>query len=234
MTRVAIMQPTYLPWAGYFGLMRSVDLFILLDSVQFARRSWQQRNQIKTANGPQWLTVPVLVKGKRDQRIDEVEIDATAHFADAHRKAIEFNYRKAAAYDAIAPQLLPLLDQPGSRLSDLTIALIERIQRLLGISTPVMRSSAMHGEGAKADLLVSLCREVGAKEYISPPGSQEYLDESDAFANAGIPVKYFRFTHPEYPQLFGAFLPFMSSIDMLMNCGDDSLALIERGCEVHP
>ena len=75
MTRVAIMQPTYLPWSGYFGLMQSVDVFVLLDSVQFARRSWQQRNQIKTANGAQWLTVPVQSKGKRDQLICEVELD---------------------------------------------------------------------------------------------------------------------------------------------------------------
>ena len=232
MTRVAIMQPTYLPWAGYFGLMRSVDLFILLDSVQFARRSWQQRNQIKTAKGPQWLTVPVLVKGKRDQRIDEVEIDATAHFADTHRKAIELNYRNAPAYGAMAPQLLQLLDQSETRLADLTIVLIERIQHLLGISTRLMRASAMHGEGAKAELLASLCREVGATEYISPPGSQVYLDVSDAFARAGIQVKYFQFRHPEYPQLYGAFVPFMSCIDMLFNCGDGSMTLIEDACEV--
>ena len=230
MTRVAIMQPTYLPWSGYFGLMRSVDLFIFLDSVQFARRSWQQRNQIKTANGAQWLTVPVVSKGKRDQRIDEVEIDPTAHFAGVHRRTIELNYRKAPEYGALAPQILSLLE--GPRLADLTIGIIQRIQEMLGVATPVLRSSVMQGSGAKADLLVSLCREVGATEYISPPASQGYLDESDAFARAGIPVRYFNFRHPEYPQLFGEFLPYMSCIDMLFNCGDRSLSLIESGCEV--
>lgn len=233
MTRVAIMQPTYLPWSGYFGLMRSVDLFIFLDSVQFARRSWQQRNQIKTPNGPQWLTVPVIAKGKRNQRIDEVEIDPTAHFAAAHRRAIELNYRKAPGYDAMAPQILPLLEGPCTRLADLTIGLIVRIQELLGIATPVLRSSAMLGGGVKADLLASLCREVGATEYVSPPGSQDYLVESDAFVRAGIPVRYFNFRHPEYPQMFGEFLPYMSCIDMLFNCGDRSPSLIESGCEVN-
>lgn len=230
MTRVAIMQPTYLPWSGYFGLMRTVDLFIILDSVQFARRSWQQRNQIKTANGAQWLTVPVITKGKRDQRIDEVEIDPTAHFAEAHRRMIELNYRKTPGYSALAPQILPLLE--GRMLADMTIRIIQRIQEMLGIATPVQRSSAMQGSGTKAELLASLCHEVGATEYISPPGSQDYLDESDAFARAGIPVRYFQFRHPEYPQMFGEFLPYMSCIDMLFNCGDRSLSLIESGCEV--
>jgi hypothetical protein len=232
MKRVAIMQPTYLPWSGYFGLMRSVDLFIFLDSVQFARRSWQQRNQIKTANGAQWLTVPVNSKGKRDQRIDEVEIDPTAQFAAAHTRAIELNYHKAAAYGAIAPEILADLNAPQSKLAELTIGLTLKIRAILGIETPVLRSSAMSGEGTKANLLASLCREVGATEYVSPPGSQEYLDESDAFKQAGIPVRYFTFQHPEYPQLFGVFLPYMSCIDMLFNCGDRSLSLIESGCEV--
>jgi hypothetical protein len=232
MKRVAIMQPTYLPWSGYFGLMRSVDLFVFLDSVQFARRSWQQRNQIKTANGAQWLTVPVNSKGKRDQRIGEVEIDLTAQFAAAHTRAIEFNYRKGAAYGAMAPGILAELNAPREKLAELTIGLTLKIQAMLGIETPVLRSSAMSGEGTKADLLASLCREVGATEYVSPPGSQEYLDESDAFKRAGIPVRYFKFQHPEYPQLFGEFLPYMSCIDMLFNCGDRSLGLIESGCEV--
>ncbi|HZL30504.1 MAG TPA: WbqC family protein [Pseudolabrys sp.] len=233
MKRVAIMQPTYLPWSGYFGLMRSVDLFIFLDSVQFARRSWQQRNQIKTANGAQWLTVPVISKGKRDQRIDEVEIDPSAQFAAAHTRAIELNYRKAPAYAAAAPEILTELNALHPKLAELTIGLTQKIQALLGIETPVLRSSAMHGAGTKAELLVSLCLEVGATEYISPPGSQEYLDESDAFKQAGIPVRYFKFQHPEYPQLFGEFLPYMSCIDMLFNCGDRSLSLIESGCEVN-
>lgn len=232
MKRVAIMQPTYLPWSGYFGLMHSVDLFIFLDSVQFARRSWQQRNQIKTSNGAQWLTVPVNSKGKRDQRIDEVEIDPTGQFAAAHTRAIELNYRKGAAYSVVAPEILSELNRPYLKLADLTVGLALKIQAMLGIETPVLRSSAMSGEGTKADLLASLCREVGATEYVSPPGSQEYLDESEAFRRSGIPVRYFKFQHPAYPQLYGDFLPYMSCIDMLFNCGDRSLGLIESGCEV--
>ncbi len=232
MTRVAIMQPTYLPWCGYFGLMRSVDVFILLDSVQFSRRSWQQRNQIKTASGPQWLTVPALVKDRRDQLISEVEVDASVNFAASHRRSIEMNYGKARYFDRYAGSLLSLLDRPGNRLADLTIGLILHLRDVLGIRTRVLRSGDLGGVGSKADLLASLCRQAGATEYISPPGSREYLEESDAFARIDVPVRYFEFTHPEYPQLFGEFVPYMSSIDMLFNCGEQSLSLIEQGCRV--
>lgn len=234
MTRVAIMQPTYLPWLGYFGLMKSVDLFILLDSVQFARRSWQQRNQIKTANGPIWLTVPVLSKGKRDQLISEVEIDRSRDFPQSHQTALEVNYKKAPYFDAHAPQLLSLLGADNRHLADLTIGVIVWLRDALGITTPIRRSSEFEGVGAKAELLASLCDRVGATEYISPPGSKDYLDESDAFARRGMPLHYFNFTHPEYSQRFGDFLPHMSVIDLLFNCGPESLSLIEKGCEVSP
>jgi hypothetical protein len=234
MTRVAIMQPTYLPWCGYFGLMQAVDAFIVLDSVQFAKRSWQQRNQIKTARGPLWLTVPVASKGRRDQLICEVELDQSSNFAATHRKTIEGNYNKAASFKEFAPELLNRIERPQSRLADLNIAIIEHCRALLGIDTPLLRSSAMRGNGTKADLLASLCKEVGATEYISPPGSKDYLDESSAFAEIGVPVRYFRYRHPEYPQLFGDFLPYMSIIDMLFNCGERSGELIRAGIEVSP
>lgn len=229
---VAIMQPTYLPWLGYFGLMKSVDLFILLDSVQFARRSWQQRNQIKTPGGPIWLTVPVLSKGKRDQRITEVEIEHSRDFPQSHQRAVELNYKKAPYFNAYVPQLLSLLDNDNRYLADLTIGLIDWLRDALGITTPMRRSSEFEAVGTKADLLASLCDQVGATEYISPLGSKDYLDQSDAFARRGMPLRYFSFTHPEYPQMFGGFLPFMSVVDLLFNCGPESMPLIEKGCEV--
>ena len=232
MTRVAIMQPTYLPWSGYFGLMESVDLFVLLDTVQFARRSWQQRNQIKTASGSKWLTVPVMTKGRRDQTINEVQIDPNARFEHSHRRAIELNYGRAPFFDDIAPELLVSLEEKRTRLSELDIDLILRLRDLLGISTPVMRSSQLRPVGTKADLLASVCEQVGGTEYVSPPGSRDYLDESDAFEKIGMPVRYFEFHHPVYPQLFGEFLPYMSCIDLLLNCGDQSLPLIERASQI--
>lgn len=230
--RVAIMQPTYLPWIGYFGLMKSVDLFILLDSVQYARRSWQQRNQIKTPNGPLWLTVPVLSKGKRHQLITEVEIDHSHDFLRNHEKSIELNYKKAPSFDSYASLLLPLISTDKRYLTDLTIPMIVSLRDALGIVTTIRRSSEFETVGSKAELLVSLCKQVGATEYVSPPGSKGYLDESDVFAKSGIPLRYFNFTHPVYPQTYGDFLPYMSAVDMIFNCGQESLPVIEKGCEV--
>lgn len=229
MTRVAIMQPTYLPWSGYFGLMHTVDVFVFLDSVQFARRSWQQRNQIKTANGAQLLSIPVLSKGKRNQLISEVEVDQSAKSGVAHHKAVEMAYSKAPCFKDYADELLPFLENPSPRLADLTIDLTLRLKSMLGIKAQILRSSEINGVGSKADLLASLCQQIGASTYISPPGSREYLDESNAFEKVGVPVQYFEFKHPEYPQLFGEFLPYMSIIDMLFNCGNRSLSLIEAG-----
>jgi hypothetical protein len=232
MTRVAIMQPTYLPWSGYFGLMQSVDVFVLLDSVQFARRSWQQRNQIKTANGAQWLSVPVQSKGKRDQLIREVELDKSSGFAATHRRSIEMSYAKTPHFKQYADTLLTLLDNSSPLLADLTIGLILHLKAQLGITTRVLRSSELDGSGAKADLLASLCKQIGATAYVSPPGSKDYLDESDAFEQIGVPVQYYEFKHPEYPQPFGEFLPYMSIIDMLFNCGERSPELIRGASEV--
>lgn len=232
MTRVAIMQPTYLPWLGYFGLMQSVDLFIVLDTVQFAKRSWQQRNQIKTANGPLWLTVPVQSKGKREQLISEVEIDYSQDFPRSHLKTLEMNYKKSAYFDVISPQLFEILGADNKYLAGLTINSILWIRDVLGITTPIRLASEFEVGGAKADLLASLCEQAGATEYISPPGSKVYLDETDAFAKRGIPVNYFGFRHPEYPQRFGDFLPYMSVIDLLFGCGLESASIIEKGCEI--
>ena len=232
MTRVAIMQPAYLPWSGYFGLMQSVDLFIFLDSVQFARRSWQQRNQIKTATGPQWLTVPVLVKGKRDQLISQVEIDMAAGFDVAHCRALKFNYCQANHYQPYVDAIVALIEDPPPLLADLTIGCIEGMAQMLNIDTPTIRSSTLNNIGTKADLLASICQQVDATEYVSPPGSREYLEASDAFEKIGVPVRYFGYQHPVYHQPFGDFLPYMSSLDMLFNCGEQSKLLIENGCKV--
>jgi hypothetical protein len=232
MTQVAIMQPTYLPWCGYFGLMQAVDIFIFLDSVQFAKRSWQQRNQIKTTQGAQWLTVPVASRGKREQLICKAELDSASKFASTHRKTIESNYAKATWFKKFGPELLARIEQPQTLLADLNIGIIEHCRGVLGITTTLLRSSRMQGNGSKADLLASLCKEVGATEYISVPGAKDYLDESSAFEEIGVPVRYFNYRHPEYRQLFGAFLPYMSVIDMLFNCGDESAELIRSGIEV--
>lgn len=225
------MQPSYLSWIGYFGLMDLVDEFVILDSVQFDRRSWQQRNQIKTPDGPAWLTVPVHSKGKRSQLIKDVEIDVDRNFVKSHIRSIEQNYANAPHFNAYAPALFELLQQGHELLSGLTIELIEWFRGCLGIETPMRRASKMSCDGAKDILLANICRELGADVYVSPAGSKPYLDGSPVFGEYSIEIRYFDFAHPSYRQLHGEFVPYMSIIDLLFNVGDESLAVIRQGAQ---
>ena len=136
--RVAIMQPTYLPWSGYFGLLQSVDLFVYLDDVQFEKRSWQQRNQIKTANGAQWLTVPVLSKGKREQKINEVQIDTTSKFSEKHIKSIQHSYRKSPFFHKHSDIIFSAIQKVSINLAEYNIHIINECKDLLGISTNII------------------------------------------------------------------------------------------------
>ena len=222
MQSVAIMQPTYLPWAGYFALMDSVDTFVILDSVQFSKRSWQQRNQIKTESGPKWLTVPVISKGKRDQVISDVQIDYSGKFPESHIRMIEQNYRKTPFFIDYSESFFNILRKNHECLSHLSIDLILLIRDLLDIKTKIKYSSDLIAKGSKDELLVEICKYVGATEYVSPQGSKVYLNDSNAFIKNNIPLKYFDYKHPNYPLHHGDFIQYMSVIDLLFSCGPES------------
>ena len=229
---VAIMQPTYLPWIGYLAMIDRVDQFIYLDSVQFARRSWQQRNPIKTANGELMLTIPVSSKGRRDQLISETSVLWTSGFAPKHVRAIEAAYRQAPFFETYFGGLKSALLKEQPSLADYTIGLIEFLCEAFNIVTPRQRSSNLAAEGQKASLLAALCREVGGSSYLSAPGSQEYIEESDAFKRATVSVRYHRYDHPVYSQGKGEFMPYMAAIDLLFHCGgDEGLRVLSQGVE---
>lgn len=227
---IAIMQPTYLPWIGYFAMIDRVDRFVYLDSVQFARRSWQQRNRIKTANGELMLSVPVLSKGKRDQTIAEAAVDWDSGFAAKHARSIEAAYRAAPFFAEHFEPLRAKLAEPVPSLGDYTIGLIEFLCGRFGIDTPRIRSSSLKSEGQKAELLAAICTELGAGRYLSAPGSREYIEESHAFGRAKVAVDYHEYSHPAYTQGAGAFLPYMAAIDLLFHCGGEAgLRVIRQG-----
>jgi WbqC-like protein family len=225
----AIMQPTFLPWIGYFGLMASVDLFVFLDDVQFDKRSWQQRNRIKTPNGVLWLTVPILTRGRREQTICDAEIQPDAKFPDAMWRTIEMSFAKAPYASRYLPALHGIMADHTASIGELNIAIIEWMAREFGIATPTVRSSQTPVASAKADRLVDLCRAHGVTDYLSPPGSKAYLDDSNAFSDAGIALDYFGYTHPEYAQLHGAFEPYMSALDLLVNEGPKAGEILRSG-----
>jgi hypothetical protein len=229
--RVAIAQPTYLPWLGYFDLIDQVDTFVFLDSVQFEKQSWQQRNRIKTPRELQWLTVPVVFRGRFGQLIQQVEI-REAEFWRNHLRAVELNYRRAPFFHNYFSDLGSLLRlfTSGSLLVELNVRLIEWLMKALGIRTKLVRSSSMNQEGKRGELLINLCESLGAKVYLSPFGSAVYLlNEIGPFSENGIEVLFQHYEHPEYRQQFPPFCPYASVLDLLFNEGDRSLEILRGG-----
>jgi len=229
--RIAICQPTYLPWLGYFDLMDQVDTFVLLDSVQFEKQSWQQRNRIKTPTGLQWLTVPVLFRGKFGQAIREVEI-RDANFGRNHLRALEVNYRRAPFFQEFFPMLSSVLGEvsAGTLLVDLNLRLLRWMVEILEIRTPFVLASALAEDGRRSQLLANICRRLGARQYISPIGSADYLlSEIEVLTGTGIDVVFHHYLHPRYEQRFPPFLPFASAIDLIFNEGARSMEIIRSG-----
>jgi len=220
--KVAILQSNYIPWKGYFDLIAAVDEFILYDDMQYTRRDWRNRNQIKTPQGVQWLTVPVLVKGKYHQKILETEIDGS-DWAASHWKALAQNYRRAPHFEEIAAWLEPIyLSESFVHISALNRRLIEAICSYLSIKTVISSSSDFKLIDGKTDRLADLCMQVHGTEYISGPSAKDYVEEL-VFSDRGIQLTWFDYAgYPEYPQLWGQFCHGVSILDLLFNCGKES------------
>lgn len=220
--RVAILQSNYIPWKGYFDLIASVDEFILYDDMQYTRRDWRNRNQIKTPQGVQWLTVPVLVKGKYHQKIRDTEIDGT-DWTLTHWKALAQNYGRSRHFKEIAAWLEPLyLQKQYSHISQLNRQLIESICNYLAIKTNITNSWDYELIDGKTERLADLCAKAGGSEYISGPSAKDYIEEH-VFQEREIKLTWFDYAgYPEYSQLWGEFTHSVSILDLLFNCGKDA------------
>lgn len=219
--RVAIHQPQYIPWLSYLRKIAASDLFIILDSVAFQKNGLQNRNRIKTAQGPLWLTVPV--KQKLGSPLKDVEIDNTTDWRRKHWSTLRQSYGKAPCFQLYAPGFERVYSREWTRLADLNIELLELLLKCFGIATRLARSSAMKAEGAASRIVLNLCLEAGATEYISGEGAKDYLDEK-VFAEAGVALVYKPAVLPSpYPQLHAqaGFLGDLSCLDILFNCGPD-------------
>lgn len=218
--RVAIHQPQFLPWLGYLDKVDRADLFVLLDSVQFKKNEWQNRNRIRTAQGWQWVTVPVL--HHFGQRIAEVRINEKTGWRAKHLRALELHYARAAHREPVLRGLRALYDRPWDRLADLNIAVLRWLLGEFGITTPLRLSSEMNLPEEPTERLVAICRTVGATRYLAGAGSSAYMDFGK-FEAAGIPVDMQEFRHPVYRQCYEPFVPGLSAIDLLLTCGGQSL-----------
>jgi len=228
--KIAIAQPTYLPWLGYFDLIDQVDKFILLDTVQFEKQSWQQRNRIKTLAGLEWLTVPVKIKGRSTQIIEEVEI-AEPEFCKRHLNLVRAHYRTTSYFKDFFPQFSEILEEScRGGLAVLNRRLIEWLMASLGIAVPLVLSSTLKVEGKRSALNLAICERLCATKYYSAIGSAVYLlSDVDLFAGKGIEVCFQKYTHPEYRQLFPPFCPYASALDLIFNEGPRSLEIIRSG-----
>jgi hypothetical protein len=229
--KVAIHQPHYLPWLGYFAKWAAADRFIFLDTVQYEKNGWQNRNRVKTPAGPRWLTVPV--HAHLGTPIRDVTIDTTQPWRERHLRAIEQAYAKAPHLPPYYSALGAFYRTDWDRLAPLAVASASWLGQALGVATPVALASELGVEAAgppddATARLVALCRAVGADRYLAGQDGARYLDARQ-FAAAGIAVEVQRYVHPVYAQLHGEFAPFLSTVDLLLTHGDEALAILCGG-----
>ena len=222
MKKTAVLQSNYIPWKGYFDLIAAVDEFILYDDMQYTRRDWRNRNQIKTPQGLRWLTVPVMVKGKYHQKIRDTEIN-DLDWGLLHWKTLVQNYRRAPHFDEIAAWLEPLyLKGSYTHLSQLNRCFIGAVCNYLGIKTVISNSWDYILLNGKTERLANLCVQAGSTEYISGPAARGYIEEH-IFIERGIKLTWFDYSgYQEYSQLWGEFIHEVSILDLLFNCGKEA------------
>ncbi len=221
---VSIHQPQYLPWLGYFDKIDKADVFVLLDDVQFKKNEWQNRNKIKTAQGWQWLTVPVTYQ--YPQRINEVGINNRDRWQHRQRQALLSNYRKAPFWHCLEGLLEEIFASEWQYISALNIHVVRRLAEVLGIGTPIHISSEIGTFPEDPDeRLIAITKHFGSETYLAGSGGRDYMD-LQKYEKNGLNVLFQDFKHPQYQQLFGMFQPFMSVIDLIFNHGNESIHIL--------
>ena len=222
--KVVILQPSYIPWRGYFDQIRWAELFIFYDDVQYDKHGWRNRNQIKTVQGKKWMTIPVHSKGVTDGLpIKDVQIDWSKSWVKKHLNALMYAYNKAPYFSSFAPWLASVYERRDEFLADFTINTTMELADLLGITnTKFIRSSEIPGiHGQKTDRLIQILQYVGGTYYLSGPSARDYI-ESEKFDNAGIKLEFIQYNYPEYPQLHPPYDPFVTILDLLFMTGPDA------------
>lgn len=214
---VVIHQPDFLPYLGFFHRLLHSDLWVVLDSVQFERGGWIHRDKLKVSQGETWLTVS-LKKSSLDTPISEIELAQSTDWRSRNLDLIRESYRKAPYFDEIHPYLQDLYHYQCQRLVEFTMRSVEMLAQLFDIPLNTQLSSNLNCHGRKNQLLVDILKRVDASRYLSGMGAKDYFDP-ELFRLANIEVIWQDFKHPFYPQLYGEFIPYLSSIDLLYNCG---------------
>lgn len=218
--KIGTIQSNFLPWRGYFDFIREVDLFIIHDDIQYTKGDWRNRNKIKTARGPEWITVPVHYR-QSSQLIEETSIDYSKPWARNILNKIRDSYRNAPCFEPYFTELSDLLLEPAASISDLNLRLMKWVCTHLKIQTPLTFSREYNPQGNKTERLIGILKQAGATTYLSGPSAKAYL-EPELFEQAGIKLEYKVYDYPEYEQLYLPFEPAVSVIDLLFMLGDDA------------
>lgn len=223
MNKVIITQSNYIPWKGYFSYMRKATHFVVYDDMQYTKRDWRNRNKLVTPQGIKWLSIPIDVKGKFSQKINEAKV-ADLNWGRDHWNFIETNYRNAPHFKKYAEVFKPLyLNSKSEYLTDINLAFIKEILQLLNINIEIIKSSEFELFGDKTEKLVNICKVLNATEYYTGPAAKEYMDELKFLEN-NVKVEYYSLEgYPAYKQLYGEFDHYVSIIDMFFNIGDDTI-----------
>jgi hypothetical protein len=232
--RICIVQSSYIPWKGFFDLIGLCDEYVIFDQMQFVKRHWHNRNRIKTANGTEWLTIPVITKGRFEQPIEEVAVEKT--WAERHWRALSLAYRRAPSFDLLAPTVKAWyeLADTKTRLTDVNEIFIRGIADLLGLKTRIVRDSTYPASGRKTERLLAIAQAAGASRYLSGPSARAYLDE-ELLRAAGVTTEWMNYDgYPEYPQLHGAFEHGVSAVDLIFNTGPNASNFFRRSNDTNP
>jgi hypothetical protein len=226
---VVIHQPDFSPYLGFFHRFLEADLYVVLDHVQFVygSRAWTHRDKIKTPAGEKWLTLSVK-KSPRGTAINEIEFSQDKNWREDNIQLIYTNYKDAKFYSEILSEVEKLYSYTGNSLLEFNMNSIELLMDLLDVRIPLIYASSLEPEGHKNQLLIDLLRKVDATHYLSGVGAKDYFD-ANLFIESGIEIIWQNFTHPIYPQLHNDYIPYLSSFDVLFNCGITQSRKILRG-----
>lgn len=221
--KVTIHQPNYLPYLGFFDKAARADMLILLDTAQYSKNGMQNRNRIKTPQGEQWLTIPVLTKNNFGVMTKDVQIDNKKDWRQQNLRSIILNYKKARYFSEFEEFVTGIYSREREKLSDFCTEIIEYIMKLLPTEVKVIRSSELEIKGTRSEMLLHLCKQVGATTYLSGKSGREYLDR-EIFEQNEMKLEFHGFNPPVYEQLWGEFIPNLSTLDYLMNCGKEKFS----------
>ncbi len=220
--RILITQSNYIPWKGYFDNINAVDEFIVYDDMQYTKRDWRNRNQIKTPQGLFWLSIPVEVKGKFYQKINETVV-SDVNWGEKHWKTIVANYSKAPFFKEYREVFESIYrDTSLTNITQINLTFIRAINNILGIKTTIIDSREFELVEGKTERLVDICLRRNAVHYYTGPAAKDYMEES-LFHKAGITIHYFDYSgYPEYPQINGSFTHYVTILDLIFNTGGNA------------